>query len=422
MQINIYLAILYINKIVKYFFGKSNSSLKFHVFENKVHPETYKKHSKISSWAEEKWNCINISEHEDKFLQSDNLLVKQGFQLRKETLKYFKNLYCNRSDLRIIIHSPSRNQSIAGNSLFNNLADGLKYLGITTKIFYSGENVKEIFNSFSPTLFLTSDNDIYKNSIDWDFLCHYKLTSSLKIGLTASIEEYGNSSLLKRLTWAKHNLVDFYYSFRAQEYIHARQEYSPFFNEGYKIYTIEFGANPLYYYPVPNIVKDINYSFFASKNPDKHERYFKYLSNILTKYPGFIDGPGWSHNKNYIINRNLHRYIYSRSKIGINLHISDSINWASELNERTYILAMCGVPQLIDNPKLLSKRFSESSIFACETPDEYEAKFDYLINNYETAEKTALLALNEVFAKHTSFHRAEDLIIACSDIFDRPDI
>jgi len=93
------------------------------------------------------------------------------------------------------------------------------------------------------------------------------------------------------------------------------------------------------------------------------------------------------------------------------LHIDDSIDWASELNERTYILAACGVPQLIDNAKLLDGRFSKQAIFKAKNPHVYANMFEYMLNNKDECQKRAIKAMEEVFDKHTTFHRAEGFIL-----------
>jgi hypothetical protein len=217
-------------------------------------------------------------------------------------------------------------------------------------------SIDHILKKFKPTVFLSSDHVSYLDRIDWSILEDYKKKNRLLVGLTASISEYGNSPLNERLNWAQNNGIDFYYSFRSQEYLLTRKEYRPFYDSDYNILTIEFGANPLLYIPLPGIERDLYYVFLASSNPDKWERYFKYLPKIVNKYPGFIDGPGWL-TINKWADRSIHRYLYARSRVGINLHIADSIDWPSELNERTYILAACGVPQLVDNAMLLGNRF-----------------------------------------------------------------
>ena len=147
----------------------------------------------------------------------------------------------------------------------------------------------------------------------------------------------------------------------------------------------------------------------ASSNPDKQKRYSEWLTQIFTSYPGFLDGPGWIKLKSYAP-KAAHRYLYARAKVGINLHIEDSIDYASELNERTYILAACGIPQLIDNPKLLKNRFSDGAMFHAKSPKEYLDLFNYILTSPEDAQARVALSLEEVYGKHTTFHRAESFV------------
>jgi spore maturation protein CgeB len=151
--------------------------------------------------------------------------------------------------------------------------------------------------------------------------------------------------------------------------------------------------------------------FLASSNRAKRERYFAYLPPIVSKHHGFIDGPGWSRIAKYAP-PHTHRFLYSRAKVGLNLHISDSIDWPSELNERTYILAACGVPQLVDQAKLIERRFSEGSMFVADTPQDYCAMFEHMLTNPAEAGLVALSALEDVFNRHTTFHRADAFLSA----------
>jgi spore maturation protein CgeB len=104
----------------------------------------------------------------------------------------------------------------------------------------------------------------------------------------------------------------------------------------------------------------------------------------------------------------------ARAKVALNLHIQNQIDWPSELNERTYNLAACGVPQLIDAPKLLFKRFQPDSFFVASSPAEYQKYFRFALNDPKEGQRRALQAQREVFEKHTIFHRAEAFIEAMS--------
>ena len=118
---------------------------------------------------------------------------------------------------------------------------------------------------------------------------------------------------------------------------------------------------------------------------------------------------------NSAIPMNLNRFIYARARVGINLHLDEQVIWANELNERTYTLAACGVPQLIDSPKLLGARFSEGAMFQANSAKEYLDLFHHILSSPDEAQAKATIALEEVYAKHTTFHRAEIFINQLSD-------
>lgn len=387
----------------------------FYLFELRILSITWKRHDDILKWSEDCLNNVDIFENKCLYSGSNDPIVRQGCLLKENILNEYWNKYIDR-DYRILIHIPPEKLSPAGFSLFHNLLDSFNYLGITADKIYWAESFQEKFNNFKPNIFLSSDNVEYINRIDWDILKYYKKELNLKIGLTASLEEYGNSPLKSRLKLANKNGIDFYYSFRSPEYIVARKEYNPFHQEGFLIANMEFGANPLIYYPIPNTIRDIGYVFLGSSNPDKWDRYFKYLENVFKEFDGFIDGPGWTKIKKFKFNRNRDRYIYSRSKVGINLSLEEQIQWPCELNERTYMLAACGVPQLIDNPKLLKSRYGNDSMFIATNPKEYYDLYNYIISNPDVAVKKALNAQRITFEKHTLFHRIESFILQLEEI------
>ncbi len=397
-----------LKKVIKKI-GILYKNILFRIFENNIQKDTWQQHGDIQNLAND-MSKLDMQKLENDCLNSDEPIVKKGFELRQKVLKEFKDKYKKEVGIRILVHLPSKSISPGGYSLFKNLSDSLSFLGIPTKTILVGENISNTFETFLPTVFISSDDKSYLDKINWQYIKKYREDHDLKIGLTASIEAYGNTSLKDRLDWAKKHNIDFYYSFRSKEYLNNRIDYKPFFEYGYKIITVEFGANPLLYFPLPNIKKDINFVFLASSNADKQKRYFEWLPNIVNKYSGFIDGPGWNKISNWS-SQPTHKYLYARAKIGINLHIDDSINWASELNERTYILAACGVSQLVDNAKLLDDRFSDKSVFKAKDPIEYSKIFKYMLDNPRECDKRALCALEEVFDRHTTFHRAEKFIV-----------
>jgi spore maturation protein CgeB len=134
------------------------------------------------------------------------------------------------------------------------------------------------------------------------------------------------------------------------------------------------------------------------------------MKDIVKRHSGFIDGPGWKHAPDFRFNRDRDRYIYARSKVGLNVHLPEQIDWACEVNERTYQLAACGVPQIIDHPKLLDKLFGKDALFIADNPRQYSDFFEMVINDPETGKERALKAQKEVFDKHTTFHRADSFM------------
>lgn len=396
--------------VKSYLFEKGIFS-KFNSFQNTINQKTWDVHDSIFNWAELSSKNMNTIEEYEHSSNIENNTPIRGYLLKKKIEEQYSNLYKPKKHIRILIHLPPSNISPGGNSLFSNMIESLNFIGISTKEYQWNDNLNEILTTFKPTIFLTSDHHSYLNRIDWRSISEYKQKYGLKIGLTASLEEQGNTPLTGRLKWAKKKYVDFYYCFQNAQYVKYRESYKPFFNEGYPIYSIEFGANPLHYYPLPEPQKDLNYVFLASSNPDKWDRYFRYLPKIFTIYPGFINGPGWRNDNKLPFNPDRDRYIYSRGKIGINLHIDESINYPCELNERTYQLAASGIPQLVDNPKLITTYFNKDCCFIGETSEEYFELFEYILDNPDEGDKRSLKAVNQVFMNYTTFHRAESFVL-----------
>jgi hypothetical protein len=392
---------------------KIHSLLRFCLFERQITRRTRARHDQVLNWVFEKAAQPEADDLASLSGSNNGPLVTQGQALVRSVRQSFAGKYAGHGDdLRILIHIPSAKRSPAGYSLFLNLAASLQFIGVPTRCLGWEESLRDQLLEFQPTVLLSSDSVEYLARLDWDAVRQYRASQVLKLGLTASLEEYGNIPLPPRLKWAAEHRIDFYYSFKAPEYLTSRKEYRPFYENGYSILSVEFGANPLLYHPLAGVTRDLDFVFLASRNADKRERYYAYLPGIFQRGQGLWAGiTRW-------VPPAAQRFLYARAKVGINLHIDNSLDWPSELNERTYILAACGVPQLIDDAKLLPFRFSPDAMFIARTPAEYAEMFSAMLENPELAEQRALKAQREVFARHTTFHRAESLATALWHILD----
>lgn len=372
-------------------------------FDRSIHSLTIKNHEVNIANAEQALKNKEVYESNEAYAASSDPLVQQGYTLKRQVEAAFKDKYAGIISERIMIHVPDPASSPAGYSLFTNLAESLNFMGVPTHILGWYDSTAEAINNFKPSVLLTSDHTSYLERIDWEVIRAFKENENLKVGLTASLAEYDNTPLEQRLGWAASHGIDFYYSFRDEGYVSTRPEYSPFFDAGYEMLYLPFSANILHYYPVAGFNRDIDYALIASK---KREHAI-FMKDIVGRHYGFIDGPSWKHAPNFAFNRNRDRYIYARAKIGLNVHLPEQIEWACEVNERTYQLAACGVPQLIDHPKLLDKLFSKGALFIADTPKQYAEYFEMIISDPKSGQDSALLAQKEAFERHTTFHRAD---------------
>lgn len=384
---------------------KLKRSLEKHQFNYLFNQETVIAHDLVLVKAETALLDSGAHENIELRLNSPDPVVRQGTRLKLALEADMKDSYSSSSE-RILIQVPDARFSPAGYSLFSNLLESLNYIGVAAKALDWNEDIEHALQVFKPSVLLSSDNPEYLNRIDWVKVNQYKRGSKLRVGLSAALEEYESTPLLPRIAWAKQHQIDFYYSYRDQGYVQSRKEYLPFFDQGFQIIYIPFGANILHYYPVAGFERDLNYVLMASRKRE----HIQYLKKIMQNYSGFLDGPGWKQVKNFSFKRERDRYIYARAKVGLNIHLPEQINWACELNERTYQLAACGVPQLIDHPMLLNKIFGKEAFFIADSPAEYEALFVQLMNDSQMGIDKALYAQREVFAAHTTLHRARSLV------------
>lgn len=383
---------------------------RFRDFENRIHGETWTRQSSIVEWAADAARAETV----DLIRASKDPVVQRGIELRDELLKRFRNKRADsRGALRFLIHLPDFHVSPAGYSLFRNLGLAFESLGLPTEYWKEGEPVAPYFDRFGPTVLLSVDHKWYpatKRLSEADFIAvnDYRRGNNLIIGLSSNHFPAELTKLREQLEAARRLEVGFFYSFQADEFV--RRAYKAYIDDGFRVASCEFGANPLHFYPVPVPERDLNYVYLAATNFEKWGRMFDYFDPLLCQFPGLIIGPGWPRSNVTMISDDSMRYFYSRAKIGLNLHVSFQIAAPTELNERAYNLAACGTPQLMDRPALLSARFRERSVYSCETPAEYHRVFENMLAEPEEARECGIRSMEDVYAQHTIFHRADALV------------
>lgn len=376
--------------------------MEFEYFRFRVNPQTWSEHEKYINECEALAN-----EQLNQDLRNDPVFLKSE-QLRSKTISFFENRYKEKTGLRIMLHVPSIQSSAAGASIFRNWLDGLRFLGVQAYELPWGSDTTVAIKTFRPTVLLTSDHPNYTQQFDWDFIQKYRSYSPLAIIMTASHEHDGNSPNSFRLKQAQMRRISLFVSFRDDEYVQIwLKEWT---ESGFRVLSIPFSANPLIYYYVPNNNKPLDFVFLASSNlEEKLQRYKRYLMAIFHRYHGVINGPGWGQDE-LILTREYHRFLYAMAKIGINIHIPTSIELVSEINERSYIIACCGLFQLTDKPKTLYKVFNVDAIVSADTPSEYLEKFEYFLHCPEERLPFVQKGLECIYEGHTVFHRMDKFV------------
>ena len=324
---------------------------------------------------------------------------------REGLLDSFKDKYKN-EHYKFLIFIPSAISSPAGYSIFHDLSSGLRFSGIETETFSDSESFKRSLKSFQPNIIIGIAHDIFMKNIDWSEVSNYKMKNKLIFGLQLPYDALCKGSV--DLDGLK-NKADFFYSFHCLESIHNDNAFKCVLDEGFDIFSYEFSANPLYHYPI-DLKKRIDYVYLSSINMDKMERHAKFLKPIIEiNRNGFINGPGWTNMNNFIpLERN--NWIYSSAKLGLNIHLEEQIQRPNEINQRSYVLAACGVPQLTDTPKLLNYRIPSKFLFTASDPAEFKSQFEIALNDEILREEKRINACLHVYEQHTVFHRISDLV------------
>jgi hypothetical protein len=381
-----------------------------------IHPGTWSGQQAIYDWLDQQGDARAEAE---TFETSGDPVVRRGWELRKQVLGEFRGKYAGADDLpRVLVFTPDYHATAAGYSLFRNLAEGFNFIGVPARPWHQGEPLGPHLREFAPTILLANDPEKYDpanylENFDWDAVREYRRSRELLIGLVASPYPKDPALWAVRLEHARRLGVDFFYAFQAPAFID--RHHRVYRDHGFGVLSLEFGANPLLYYPVPGVDRDIGYVFLGSAHYEKWGQYYRFFREVGAAGPGLIAGPWWPQAVRARIPEALHRYLYARAKVGLNVHVPFQLNDATELNERAYNLAACGVPQLTDAPKLLFERFHPGSVWVGNIPAEYRDQYFRILSRPDEARERALGGLEDVLTQHTIFHRAERFLEDLAD-------
>lgn len=337
-----------------------------------------------------------------------NPLFLKGLKLRTEVMANYEGRFKS-SHLRVLIHLPPVNLSPGINSWYFSIGESLKHMGVEVRYFWN-ESTSLLLNEFKPGLILTREASFFTELIDWKVVKEFKNISELKVATSAPIYDQDDNFVEAFAKSFIEKGFDIFFCYNHSEFAMETHIAKELLKYSKQLYSLEFGANPVFHYPNESVEYMADYIFLGSSNWDKAQRYHDYFKPVVDKFQGILTGPGWDWADNFEIKPQRDRLIYSKARIGLNLHIDLQLQNASEINERAYILAACGIPQLVDNPLVLPKLFDTIGTVVS-TPNEYVEALENMLINYDEALVQADMAMQEVFEKHTTYHRLEKFLL-----------
>lgn len=372
---------------------------------SEIHPNTLSWHAGVAQWAE-----VQVASFVgDEVEATENELQDQHRSLMADLDLEFRSRWRD-SWPRVLIHLPPPEKALAWASNARNMLDCLRYMGVDAEALDWDAPICTSLEKHRPNILLTIWHEDYLRRIDWKAVREYRTGSRLLVGINAPEEElYGADVVRDLISWSKGVDASFFFKDRPRAYVET--SYHRFWDAGYEVLALEYGANPLLYYPVSGAPVDLDYCFLGSLHRDKWSRYLSYFGPILKRHPGFLIGPGWPTGPKKTLPPETHRFLYGRAAVGLNLHHETQLRLPVELNERTYNLASAGIPQVIDSPKLLSQRFDDGMFFRAESASDFYRQFERALGDRLEAKKRALAAHAHVLKNHTMFHRLTEFLM-----------
>lgn len=330
-----------------------------------------------------------------------NEIYHEGQSLRKKIMSIYKDKYRDK-EMNILIYSPDNG---AWKYDFMIWKDVFEFMGIKVTMLYEIDN-KTLYKNFD--VFISIAEKSYINNILNNPSVNnipYKIGLASKRMCTSdnnSTEDLYNLDLITN-DFKFHFLIS---SFSEKSISFVFKEW---IKKGVEIKSIPFGFNPLIHYP-ENVEETYDYFFVGTNSYLKIDETKRYLLPIISKYKGVLRGKNWGGSIPELNYKNV-RQFYNRARININYHLKLQKQYENEINERTFIISACGGFQLVDNPKILSKYYTEKEIAIANDEKEYLKKFEYYLNKPMERHEMAYEALIKTYNNNCSiFHRLEKII------------
>ncbi len=336
-----------------------------------------------------------------------NPIYDQAYHIRQKKMEEQSRKHAF-SSFAFIFHLPGAAFSMGAHSWFSSIMMGMQYQGIDVSSFWHRDKQPRLMKD-KINFIITGYSQTYIEQINWDYLKSER-EKGVKCVVLFSIPLNQHSiQVMKDMQAAYDTFCSVqFYTFHDHNF----EPYDGFKadckHHGFVVYHIPFAANPLFHFSSPVISEELDYVFLGSANFDKINRYNIFFNKLIHHYVGLIDGPGWPWSSKFQYASSIDKYIYAQSKIALNLHIDEQIREPRELNERTYILAACGITQVIDNPAILKNKMPLLNATCSDT--DYYSDFYRLLNSSERKAEDALRLIEYIYDQETVFDRINSLM------------
>lgn len=343
--------------------------------------------------------------------------------------------------MKILYQIPSLNTIYAGRTIYYGYKHAFEDMGHEFRPLTADDNIKEVFNKYSPDIFFTGLNFYCLKYLDLDLLKKQKKKglkifvnlplwkspmSKLRINEAQSISDNKNYVQLIK----SGNLGDVYYNICEQgdPRMDGFERYT-----GYQYHTILLAADKTIPYPkyAKKFATDISYigtylpekrifmkeSVFPLKNKYKMKLYMRDLTvtdkilNMINKVGQYYNIPILRSFKKYKPTLEEERQIYISSLISINIHEEYQKRDIGDMNERTFKIPISGGFEIVDNVPSIKKYFEDGKeIVIAKNKNDWFEKIDYYIKNPNKRLPIIDAGREKVLKYHTYHNRVQKLL------------